>query len=74
VVAPEASFGVDRDDLPVAGLGGDERSQFRLLGFEAEGLVVFVGGAADVDPDPAGRGSVDLLDPTRTADLLRHCG
>jgi hypothetical protein len=46
--------------VPVAGLGFDEGPEFGFLGFEALGLVVLVGGPADVDRYPAGERFFDL--------------
>jgi hypothetical protein len=48
--------------LPVAGLRRDERPQFGLLRFQAERLVVLVGGAAQVDRDAAAGVLDDLPD------------
>nr|WP_296072752.1 hypothetical protein [uncultured Actinoplanes sp.] len=64
--------GVDLDDLPVAGLGFDERTELGLLRFEAVGLVVLVGGTADVDGYPPGEGFFDLPDAVRGAGFLSH--
>jgi len=64
--------GVNSDDLPISRLGGDERAQLGFLGFEAERLVVLVGGAADVDRDAACGVLGDLLDQAFIADFSGH--
>ncbi|UQU66783.1 hypothetical protein COUCH_11165 [Couchioplanes caeruleus] len=60
---PGGVIGVNGHDLPVPRLGRDEGAELGFLRFQAEGLVVLVGGAAKVDRDPAA-GVIDDLSDT----------